>query len=186
MPGELQLIGYLRLFAELGVEYLLVGGVGARIQGAATTTQDVDIMPEPSPENLRRLAEALSDESTEKKEAGETRYRPHRVVDPMEFRTEEICSYRTRRGVIDVLMELPGVGGYDIVIRNARHYDWQDITISVADLDDIITSKETADRAKDWRALDALYEARDYLRDHPDPYELTDDALDVERDPDQR
>jgi hypothetical protein len=186
MPGELQLIGYLRLLAEQGVEYLLVGGVGARLQGAATTTQDVDIMPEPSPENLRRLAEALSDESTEKKEAGETVYRPHRVVDAMEFRTEEICSYRTQRGVIDVLMELPGVGTYDVVARNARHYDWQDITISVAAIDDIITSKETADRAKDRRALDALYEARDYLRDHPDPYELTDDALDVERDPDQR
>jgi hypothetical protein len=46
MPPEFQLIGYLRLFAESRVEYLLVGGVGARIQGSATTTQDIDIMPE--------------------------------------------------------------------------------------------------------------------------------------------
>jgi hypothetical protein len=179
MPGELQLIGYLRLFAAEGVEYLLVGGVGARLQGAATTTQDVDIMPEPSPENLERLARALSDDSTEKKHAGEVDYRAHRAVDAMEFRTEDVSSYRTRYGVLDVIMELPGVGGYDIVMRNARRYDWQDVTLHVAAIDDIITSKETADRAKDRRALDALYEARDYLREHQDPYEIDDDALDV-------
>jgi hypothetical protein len=96
MPGELQLIGYLRLFAERGVEYLLVGGVVARLQGAATTTQDVDIMPEPSLQNLGRLAQALSDDSTEKKEASDTEYQAHRLVDPMEFRTADVCSYRTR------------------------------------------------------------------------------------------
>jgi hypothetical protein len=45
MPRELQLIGYLRLFATEGVEYLLVGGVAARLQGAATTIRDIDVMP---------------------------------------------------------------------------------------------------------------------------------------------
>jgi hypothetical protein len=108
MARELQLIGYLRLLDDTGVEYLIVGGVGARLQGAATTTQDVDIMPEPSPENLRRLAQALSDDSTEKKEPDATEYRAHPIVDPMEFRTQDVCSLRTRFGVIDVLMDLPG------------------------------------------------------------------------------
>jgi hypothetical protein len=177
---ELQLIGYLRLFAECEVEYLIVGGVGARLQGAATTTQDVDIMPEPSPANLQRLARALSDRSTEKKELDSTEYSEHAVVDPTEFRTNDVCSLRTKFGVIDVLMDLPGVGGFDVVRRNARRYDWNETTLWVAAIDDIITSKEVADRAKDRRALDALYEARDHLREHPDAYELPNDALDVE------
>ena len=183
MAGELQLIGYLRLFAEREVVYLLVGGVGARLQGAATTTQDLDVMPEPSPDNLRRFADALSGPTTEHKPTNATTYQPHPVVDPMEFRTSDVCSYRTERGVIDVLMELPGVGGYDAVIGNARRYDWQGITIVVAAIDDIITSKETVDRAKDRRAIDALYAARDHLREHPDPYELSDESLDVGREP---
>ena len=161
MAREFQLIGYLRLFAERGVEYLLVGGVGARIQGAATTTQDIDIMPEPSPANLERLAQALSDVTTEKKDADATEYRAHPDV--------------------DVVMHLPGVGGFDVVRRNARRYEWEGHVISVAELDDIITSKETTDRAKDRRALDALYEARDHLRAHPDEYELSDGALHPER-----
>jgi hypothetical protein len=183
---EFQLIGYLRLLAENDVDYLLVGGVGARIQGSATTTQDIDIMPEPSSLNLDRLAQALSNQETEKKEAGSTAYLPHDLIDSMEFRTSDVSSYRTRFGVIDVLMELPGVGPFDAVRRNARRYQWEDVTISVASIDDIITSKETADRAKDRRALDALYEARDHLREHPDPYELPGRALDPEGEDDER
>jgi len=39
MGPDFQLIGYLKILAEHQVDYLLVGGVGARIQGAATTTK---------------------------------------------------------------------------------------------------------------------------------------------------
>lgn len=138
-------------------------------------------MPEPSPKNLERLAQALSGETTEKKSADSTEYVAHPDVDPMEFRTAEVSSYRTRFGVIDVLMHLPGVGGFDVVQRNARRYEWEGHVISVAAIDDIITSKETADRAKDRRALDALYDARDHLLQHPDEYELSDAALHPER-----
>ena len=70
------------------------------------------------------------------------------AIDPMEFRTADISSFRTRFGVMDVLMELSGVGPFDAVRRNARRYQWETITITVASIDDIITSKETADRAK--------------------------------------
>lgn len=36
-------------------------------------------------------------------------------------------------------------------------------------------------RAKDRRALDALYEARDHLREHPDEYELSEGSLHPDR-----
>ena len=179
MADEFQLVGYLRLLAEFGVEYLIVGGVGGRIQGAATTTGDIDIMPDPSPANLARLAAALCGRSTEKKEASATIYETHDTVDPMEFRTADVSSYRTIYGLIDVLMDLPGVGPFDVVRRGARRYLSDDIVLIVASIDDIITSKETAGRSKDWRAMDALYQARDHLRDHPDAYDVSEDALEV-------
>jgi hypothetical protein len=185
VPPEFQLLAYLRRFADHDVDYLIVGGVAGRVQGAATTTQDIDIMPEPSPENLERLAVALSNIETRKKEAGSTTYEPHDIVDPMEFRTADISSYVTRHGVIDVLMELLGVGTYDEVRRRARAYETRGIPILVADIDDVITSKETADRAKDHRALDALYEARDRLREYADKFELSEQQLDVASPPDK-
>jgi len=179
MADEFQLVGYLRLLAKYGVDYLIVGGVGGRIQGAATTTGDIDIMPDPSPANLGRLAAALSGRSTEKKGASSTVYETHETVDAMEFRTADVSSYRSLYGLIDVLMELPGVGPFDAVHRNARRYQSDDIVLIVASIDDIITSKETAGRSKDWRAMDALYQARDHLRDHPDAYEESEEALET-------
>lgn len=172
-----QLVGYLKLLADHDVTYVIVGGVGSRIQGSATTTQDLDIMPDPSPENLERLAATLSSPNTTKKAEGSTSYAVHPLVEAMEFRTAAVSSFQTTYGAIDVLMELPGVGAFDQVRKNAKPYQFESHVLLVATLDDIITSKETSDRAKDWRAMDALYEARDRLRQAGDPYELTDDQL---------
>ncbi len=177
MPPEFHPLSYVQLLADHGVDYVIVGGVASRMQGSSTTTQDLDIMPEPSPANLQRLARALSGPDTSKKPPNATTYEPHPLVEAIEFQTEELTSYRTANGVIDVIMDLPGVGGYDLVIRNARRYASGDIILHAASLDDIITSKETTGRAKDWRAMDALYEARDRLRETPDEYELTEDQL---------
>ncbi len=69
---------------------------------------------------------------------------------------------------VNVVMELPGIGSFDAVRSNARRFEFGDIVITVANIEDIITSKETLGRAKDWRAMDALYQARDHLRQHPD------------------
>jgi 8-oxo-dGTP pyrophosphatase MutT (NUDIX family) len=179
-----QLIGYLRLLADAGVEYLIVGGVGAILQGTSVTTQDLDIMPEASPKNLDRLAAALSLPTTEKKSASSTTYQAHPVVLSLEFKTETTASFRTSYGVLDILMELPGVGTYDDAVRNANVYRLpeHDIELKVASLDDIITSKETADRAKDWRAMDALYEARAELAEHGDDFEVSLETFDMEDD----
>lgn len=181
--SEIQLVGYLSLLADHSVEYLIVGGVGSRIQGAATTTQDLDIMPEPSLANLERLAVALSSPSTRFKQSNSREYLPHPEVSVTEFTTADISSFDTSYGVIDVLMELPGVGSFDVVRKNAKRYDFNGRVLIVANLDDIILSKETADRAKDWRAMDALYEARDRLREQADAYEIGPNQLDVGHDP---
>jgi hypothetical protein len=178
MGSEFQLIGYLQLLAEHDVEYLIVGGVGSRIQGAATTTQDLDIMPDPDPDNLERLALALSSSGTQKKPSNSTTYQPHPKVASLEFKTERIVSLETSYGVIDVLMEVPGVGFYENVRRNAKRYEHDGRVLVVADINDIITSKETTDRSKDWRAMDALYEARDRLRAESDDYEIGPHSID--------
>ncbi len=50
------------IFHALGrhhVDYLLIGGMAVQVHGHVRTTQDVDVLPEPDPENLARLAEAL-------------------------------------------------------------------------------------------------------------------------------
>lgn len=48
-----------RAFQDEGVEYLFIGKSGAILLGYPGTTQDVDVFPERSPENGRRIVSAL-------------------------------------------------------------------------------------------------------------------------------
>jgi hypothetical protein len=99
-----------------------VGGVSGWLQGSPYPTGDLDIVPELSPENLGRLAGALSAPQTIKWPANSTQPESHPVVDARELRTEIIASYSTSHGRIDVLQEIPEAGGYDRLIKNARSY----------------------------------------------------------------
>jgi hypothetical protein len=116
----------LGMLAEHQVRYAIVGGVGARLQGTPYVTGDSDLVPDPDPDNLARLATALSDSATLKKSANSTEYLPHPEVQPAEFYAEYFAMYRTRYGAIDVLIELPGVGPFDAIMQNARRYDITD------------------------------------------------------------
>ncbi|SNQ48133.1 hypothetical protein FRACA_2210006 [Frankia canadensis] len=64
------------------VNFVIVGRVGARLQGAPNITDDLDIVPEPTPGNLARLAAALSGPSTTKKAGNSTEYLAHPSVEP--------------------------------------------------------------------------------------------------------
>jgi len=47
--------------ARHGVDYLVIGGVATQVHGHRRTTMDLDVTPDPSPDNLRRLGAALDD-----------------------------------------------------------------------------------------------------------------------------
>ena len=48
------------LLAEHGVEFIIVGGVAAVLQGASLTTFDLDVLHRRTPENVDRLLRALA------------------------------------------------------------------------------------------------------------------------------
>lgn len=180
--AKFKLRGLLQRLADHQVTYVIVGGVGARLQGSPNITNDLDIVPEPTPDNLARLAAALSGPATTKKAVDSTEYTPHPVVEPAEFYTDYMAMYTTSAGALDVLIELPGVGPYDALRRESRSYELPDygLTIHVASLDHIIRSKETAGRSKDFLVLPGLYEAASRLTEQGDSYELEAAALHVD------
>jgi hypothetical protein len=45
---------------QAGIRYVIVGGLAAGAHGVVRATRDLDLVPEPSAENLRRLAGALA------------------------------------------------------------------------------------------------------------------------------
>jgi hypothetical protein len=173
-----QLVAYLQALADHLVDYVVVGGVGARIQGAAVSTQDLDIMVEPSPENLARLADAIRFPETEFQRFRERSFEVSNDPSMRDFMTDQPVRVRCRYGVLDVLPELPGVGGYAHVASRAGKFVFREIELRVADLQDIIVSKQTADRVKDMHTLDALHAAQQTIRQNGPRNSLDDSDLD--------
>ena len=66
-------------------------------------------------------------------------------------------------GDFDLAFRPAGFGGYDDLIEHALEYDLDGVVVVVAGLDDVIRSKEAANRGKDRAALPQLYALRDEI-----------------------
>ncbi len=154
-----------------GVRYVVIGGYGAVLHGSLLTTNDVDITPDTSPENLVRLADALIEL--------EARLRVHGSREPVEmpldaetFGSFTTMTLRTGAGDLDVALRPdapPSAPGgpvshfdYDRLARDALLVEMP-VPVPVASLDDIIASKEAAGRTKDLERLPELYRLRDAI-----------------------
>lgn len=59
--NEDDVLGVCRLLQQHQVKYVLVGACACGLHGMVRSTQDVDLLVEPSPENLQRVIDALSE-----------------------------------------------------------------------------------------------------------------------------
>lgn len=149
----------LELLAGGDVEFVVVGGYAAVLYGSSYVTQDLDVCIVCSPENIERLRHLL------------------RELDPRHRMTAQKLSFldtpppgtelrniylRTRLGVLDVLSEVMGVGGFERLKASAQQVALGSKFIHVMSLRDLIVAKEALARdkdllvAKELRAIDLL------------------------------
>ncbi|HEU5002391.1 MAG TPA: hypothetical protein VFW71_06390 [Actinomycetota bacterium] len=141
------------------VEYVLVGGVAARLHGARRLTMDLDLCPSWHEENLGRLADALNDLGATLKGIPASVSLP--PVTAAILRTMEVGPWRTPAGDIDVLQGIPAdshwrLVDFDSLIQRAVERDLAGCTVYVAALDDIVASKRISGRPSDVEALPEL------------------------------
>lgn len=142
-----------------GVEYLLVGGVAAIGYGAQRGTQDVDCMlPRGDDENFRRLGEAMSELGARIRAGGlddDVAKTLPANLDPRALGRAEISTWMTGAGALDVLTDLPDRTGtrlpYETLAERAQPQDIAGVRIRLAALEDIIASKEWANRPRTTR-----------------------------------
>jgi hypothetical protein len=140
-----------RLIAVLAahrVRYVLVGALGARLQGFARVTADADITPARDAENVDHLAAALREL--------DARVYTESVPEGLAFdctgRTlakAELWNLVTSAGRLDIVFVPSGTAGYEDLARGAVHYDVNGTLLQVARLEDIIRSKIATDRPQD-------------------------------------
>jgi hypothetical protein len=146
-----------------GVEYVLIGGLAAVLHGSPLPTLDADICPSRTPENLERLAAAL-DELDARIRAADT---PAGVPFPRVARflsSVDLLNLTTRAGDLDIAFVPAGGAGYGSLAPRAHQMRVRNINIPVAALEDVIRSKEAADRPKDRRSLPVLRQLLDEIR----------------------
>lgn len=139
------------------VKFVLIGGLAALAQGSPFPTEDVDVTPERSPENLDKLSAALR--------ALGARIRTHGVEGGLAFDHDGeslaaagVWSLTTRHGDLDLSFVPNGTDGYADLVRDAQDTEILGVVVSVASLADIIRSKQAANRPKDQRVLPTLRE----------------------------
>ena len=59
-PEIEDLVSLCRSLNEAGAKYLLIGGFAVILQGYVRGTKDIDLLVDPSPENVKKLKKALS------------------------------------------------------------------------------------------------------------------------------
>jgi hypothetical protein len=144
---------------ENDVDYVVVGGWGSLQYGATRLTQDLDICPELSVENLERLAQALTDLQAQLQIAPDQTV-PVPIIDGRLLSQMQIGNWSTDAGGLDVLQHIPGLDGRQLSYPELRQ-DATAITddgrvFAVASLADITASKRAAGRRKDFEALPEL------------------------------
>jgi len=148
----------LRVLDAHRVEFLVVGGIAARLRGAPLLTQDVDITPAPDRANLERLAGALKDLDARLRTPTEPDGIPF-PFDPGLLENATVWTLITKHGDLDLVVSPAGTGGYRDLIRDADELKVAiepDLSVHVASLADVIRSKEAAGREKDRAALPLL------------------------------
>jgi len=153
-----------RILNEEQVDYVVVGGFASVILGSPLPTEDVDVLPERSRDNLARLATALRRMNAMIRTAGES---VPAVLDA-EFLANMpvMLNLITDFGILDLTFEPSGSRhGYADWSADASSEEIADgLVVHVASLDAIIDSKKAADRAKDHRALPYLESLREIRR----------------------
>ncbi|HWM63881.1 MAG TPA: hypothetical protein VNP96_07830 [Solirubrobacterales bacterium] len=154
----LDIAGLLEVLARHGVDYVVIGGVATQVHGHRRTTMDLDLTPDPDPENLSRLAAALIELQARPREAGFEQAEVS-VADPERLAVAAIVPpLVTRHGQVHILKEPKGAREFDQMRKAASVVELDGIEVAIASLDDLIRMKRAAGRPSDLDDIAVLTE----------------------------
>ena len=142
------------LFAQHGVEFLVIGGRAEQLMGGARVTYDTDLCYKRSAENLERLAAAL------RQVRPTLRGAPPDLPFKIDARALALGSnftFVTPFGSLDLLGWVEPIGDYDALAAHAESYSLGELTVRTISLADLIRVKEHIRRPKDRDSLFQLH-----------------------------
>jgi hypothetical protein len=149
-----RLKGVFESFQRHEVRYVVIGGIAAVLYGVPRATFNLDILIESSPENARRLLDALLDAGMDTAS----------LTNADDILANQITIFKDRVR-IDVQISTPGLDFQDAWKRR-KTMEYQGQTFYVVSREDLISSKRAAGRdvdLEDVRLLDIMIATGDRL-----------------------
>ena len=143
----------LQRLADVGVDFVVVGGYAGMMHGSALITRDVDVCAVLSGDNVEKIRRAFAD------------------IRPVHRQTHRLLSFlehpapgqplvnlylRTDKGVIDILSSILGVGDFERLRKNAIELPMFGRFYPVISIEDLIAAKDAVGREKDLLAAKEL------------------------------
>jgi hypothetical protein len=132
--------------------------VATQVHGHRRTTMDLDLTPDPDPENLNRLGAALVELEARPRESGFERAEIP-ATDPERLAIAAIVPpLITRHGQIHILKEPKGARSFEQLREAALVVELDGIEVAIVSLSDLIRMKRAAGRPADLDDIAALLE----------------------------
>jgi hypothetical protein len=146
-----------------GVEFVVIGGFAVGVHGFVRATKDLDIVPDPAPENLARLAHLLA--AMDAQHVGLGDFSPDEFpfdpTDPGQLAEGGNFRLETSHGPLDILQWVAGVEAdpaYPVLAREVLTVKFRGIDIRVCGIEHLRAMKRAAGRKQDLNDLDELGE----------------------------
>ena len=156
----------LRTLTRHEVRYVVIGGLGARLYGSPSVTNDTDVCYQHTPANLDRLSAALRQLHAELRGADPDA--PFQL-DAKALAAGDHFTFTTDAGNLDILGTPAGVEGFDALEREAKAFELDGLTVPVASIEDLISMKLAAGRPKDLIEVEVLGAVRDEVERRGEP-----------------
>jgi hypothetical protein len=151
-PRSVKFLGLLRALLRHGVDFFVVGGVAAQLEGAPILTFDLDVLYDKSPENLARLLAALRELKARYRDPAGRHIEP----DAEKLATLRLHLLLTELGPLDVLGSIGNGLTYQDLVGRTIPYQLGESQVRVLELAAVIETKEQANRDKDRATLPVL------------------------------
>ena len=144
---QFDLRALLEALNEAGIDFIVIGGVAVGAHGYVRGTEDLDVVPDPDPENLARLAEVLKRLDSTLPTVGERPFDP--ATDAGVIRRGGNVTTMTRFGGLDVVQRARGVPSYLQLDADAVNSELLGVPVRVCSLARLREMKEAQGREQD-------------------------------------
>ncbi len=151
---EFDLRSLLEALQQHDVSFIVIGGVAVGAHGFIRGTEDLDVVPDPDPDNLKRLTVALEALEATLPTVGGRQFDPS--SDAGVIQRGGNVTATTRFGALDVVQLAQGVPSYSQLSEDAIESDMLGIPVRICSLSRLRQMKQAQNRTRDQLDLENL------------------------------